>query len=105
MEVNASIVRAMRTSRGWTQQHLADACDISLRTVQRVEKYGTASNETVMGLCAVFEINARELSVIPEYDEAALKQVKVKDFGLFIGLAGLGGFIMGVAPVWAFLQF
>jgi transcriptional regulator with XRE-family HTH domain len=95
----------MRNARGWTQQHLADACDISLRTVQRVEKYGTASNETIMGLCAVFEIDARELSVVPKYNEAALEPVKVKDFGVFIGLAGVGGFILGVGTVWVFLQF
>jgi hypothetical protein len=60
---------------------------------------------TVIGLCAVFEINTRELSVIPEYDEAALKPVQMKDLGLFIGLARVGGFIMGIATVWAFLQF
>lgn len=56
MEVNAQLIKSMRTKRSWTQQHLADACGISLRTVQRVERYGTASNETVMGLASVFEV-------------------------------------------------
>jgi len=65
MEVNAQKIKAMRSDKGWTQQHLADACSISLRTVQRVERYGTASNETVMGLCAVFEVERGEF-VLPD---------------------------------------
>lgn len=56
MRVNASLVKQLRTDKSWTQQHLADACGISLRTVQRVERYGTASNETLMALSAVFEV-------------------------------------------------
>ncbi|UTW56567.1 helix-turn-helix domain-containing protein [Kordiimonas sp. SCSIO 12610] len=103
MEVNASIVRSMRMSKGWTQQHLADACDVSLRTIQRVEKLGTASNETVMGLCAVFEVDQKELSIIPAYDPVAMQPVKVKDFGLFLCLAGGGGFVAGIATVLIYL--
>ena len=56
MEIDSSTIKNLRTQRSWTQQHLADACDISLRTVQRIEKIGNASNESVMSLCAVFEI-------------------------------------------------
>lgn len=54
MDVNAKKIKALRKSKGWTQQHLADACAISLRTVQRVERYGNASQETVLSLAAVF---------------------------------------------------
>ncbi|MCA1766774.1 MAG: helix-turn-helix transcriptional regulator [Idiomarina sp.] len=46
----------LRNRRGWTQQHLADACAVSLRTIQRVEKEGIASQETVAALCSVYEI-------------------------------------------------
>jgi transcriptional regulator with XRE-family HTH domain len=57
MDVNAKKIKMWRTKKGWTQQHLADACAISLRTVQRVERYGNASQETVLSLAAVFEIS------------------------------------------------
>jgi transcriptional regulator with XRE-family HTH domain len=50
MEVNASLIKNQRLINGWTQQHLADACSVSLRTIQRVERYGQASNETVASL-------------------------------------------------------
>lgn len=56
MQVDAAKVIDLRNKRGWTQQHLADACAVSLRTIQRVEKEGIASQETVSALCSVYEI-------------------------------------------------
>lgn len=63
MDINAPTVKQHRSERAWTQQHLADACGVSLRTIQRVERYGTASNETLMSLAAVFEIEQKLLMV------------------------------------------
>jgi len=65
MDVNAKKIKTLRTTKGWTQQHLAEACAISLRTVQRVERYGNASQETVLSLAAVFEISQIDI-VVPE---------------------------------------
>ncbi len=65
MDVNAKKIKNLRTDKGWTQQHLADACAISLRTVQRVERYGNASQDTVLGLASVFEVSQSEL-IVPE---------------------------------------
>jgi len=61
MKVNALIIKEYRTSHAFTQQHLADACDVSLRTIQRVERYGVASSETLMSLSAVFGVDKLEL--------------------------------------------
>ena len=63
MEVRAETVRNERLQRGWTQQHLADAAGCSLRTVQRIERHGVASNESVSALCAVFELERGDLLV------------------------------------------
>ncbi len=65
MYINAELIKTKRVAQSWTQQHLADACGISLRTVQRVERYGNASNETAMALAAVFEIEQSEI-VLPD---------------------------------------
>ena len=46
MKVNAHKLREYRTLKGWTQQHLADVTGLSLRTVQRIEKTGLASQES-----------------------------------------------------------
>jgi transcriptional regulator with XRE-family HTH domain len=69
MDVNAKKIKELRTGKGWTQQHLADACAISLRTVQRVERYGNASQDTVLGLSSVFEIQQSEIIVAEEVIE------------------------------------
>lgn len=57
MQIDADKAIELRNKRGWTQQHLADACAVSLRTIQRVEKDGIASQETVAALCSVYEID------------------------------------------------
>lgn len=61
MNVNQEKIKAMRVERGWTQQHLADVSNLSLRTVQRIESLGVASMETVNALCSVFEIERKQL--------------------------------------------
>jgi len=97
MEINRQKVKHLRIERNWTQQHLADACDISLRTVQRIEKCGNASTESIMSLCAVFEIIKQDICVVPRVQPEQLQSVKAKPYflimilGVFIGI-GLGAF-------------
>ena len=64
MEVSSERVREARMARGWTQQQLAEIANLSLRTVQRVEKQSVASNETVSALSAVLEIPRTELMTL-----------------------------------------
>ena len=71
MDINASIIKNERLARSWTQQHLADACNLSLRTVQRVERFGSAAPDTVMELCAVLEVSQDVLVVKPENTDKA----------------------------------
>lgn len=40
MQINNNTVKLLRTEKSWTQQHLADASGVSLRTIQRVESDG-----------------------------------------------------------------
>ena len=56
MLVDAQKLKLLRTDKNWTQQQLADQSHLSLRTVQRVEKDGVASNDTVAAYSAVFEL-------------------------------------------------
>ena len=100
MDVNAKKIKELRTGKGWTQQHLADACAISLRTVQRVERYGNASQDTVLGLSSVFEIQQSDIIVpeeaiqdISEAEKNNDSQLKQLFFAVLIG-AFVGAFIM-----------
>lgn len=63
MMINAELIREHRTKRGWTQQQMAEVADLSLRTVQRIENQGVASNESVSSLSAVLELPREDLLV------------------------------------------
>ncbi|MCK0070333.1 MULTISPECIES: helix-turn-helix domain-containing protein [Kordiimonas] len=72
MQINAALIKENRNAKSWTQQHLAEACDLSLRTVQRVERLGVASPETVLSLCAVLEIPQKQIIVEDTASKAGL---------------------------------
>ena len=61
MKISSSIVRRLRTERGWSQDQLAIASGLSLRTIQRVEAEGIASMDTAVSLAATYEIRLIEL--------------------------------------------
>lgn len=61
MNVDANRIRSERENRGWSQEHLGNVAGLSLRTVQRIEKTGTASFESVAALAAVFSVDLADL--------------------------------------------
>ncbi len=61
MQVNADLIKAEREKRAWSQEHLAAAAGVGLRTIQRVESSGIASKETAQALAAVFECQVQHL--------------------------------------------
>lgn len=63
MRVSPSIVRKLRTDLGWSQEQLAIASGLSLRTIQRVEAEGVVSLETRASLAATFGVSASALAV------------------------------------------
>lgn len=88
MEVNSQLIKQYRTDKAYTQQHLADACGVSLRTIQRVERYGVASSETLMSLSAVFEVNSK----VFQAQEAEIETVQptgIQASHIIIALTGI----------------
>jgi transcriptional regulator with XRE-family HTH domain len=61
MKINSQKVISERKNKAWSQQHLADASVVSLRTIQRVENNGTGSLETIKALASCFELDVNEL--------------------------------------------
>ena len=57
----AEKVKTFRQDNGWSQELLAKASGLSLRTIQRVEKDGSSSAETQLALAAAFNISPKEL--------------------------------------------
>ena len=61
MLLKSDMIRAHRHQKGWTQEQLAELCDISVRTVERLEKTGMASMETTNALASVLEVERVQL--------------------------------------------
>ena len=59
--INSDAVRLLRKNKGWSQEQLARASGLSLRTIQRVEAEGKASLETKVCLAATLETNLDKL--------------------------------------------
>ena len=57
------IVRKKRLQRGWSQEQLAELSGLNVRTIQRLERNGKASNETLKSLAAVFECEFTDLQL------------------------------------------
>lgn len=61
MQLNVQTLKQLRESKAWSQSQLADVAGISLRTVQRIEKSGIASHESVMSICSAYDIKINDL--------------------------------------------
>lgn len=62
MKINASTLRQKRKEKFWSQEELAIASGLGLRTIQRVESDGNASFDTIKSIASALEIPARELT-------------------------------------------
>jgi transcriptional regulator with XRE-family HTH domain len=56
------LIQKLRLKRGWSQQQLAEASGLSVRTIQRIETGHPASIETLKSIAAVFEIDFSTLN-------------------------------------------
>ncbi|MCG8637502.1 MAG: 2TM domain-containing protein [Desulfobacterales bacterium] len=65
------IVRKLRLERGWSQEQLAELCNLSVRTIQRIERGQKPSLETLNALAAVFEIDVSGLTMEADMTEKA----------------------------------
>jgi len=101
MEINSNIIRDLRQEKGWTQQHFADAAGLSLRTIQRVERDGSAAKETVLAICATLEIQPKQLSIIPVVDPSQLQETNIyKQLLPVVGALLLGALGGGLMTYW-----
>jgi transcriptional regulator with XRE-family HTH domain len=69
MQLDPHVIRAERKKRAWSQEHLAKVTGLGLRTIQRIEATGTASNESAAALAAVL---ARPLEHLTRIDPVAV---------------------------------
>jgi len=66
MNVDRVLLKSERQKRAWSQEHLANVSGLGLRTIQRIERSGVASYESMQALAAVFSLRVEDLAVTPD---------------------------------------
>ena len=61
MKINAQLVVTLRNRRSWSQEELATAAGLNLRTIQRIESDGVASLQSRKALASAFDVGVNEL--------------------------------------------
>ena len=92
MQVNIDVIKSQRSNRAWSQTQLAEVSGLSLRTIQRIEKTGVASLESIKSLASVFEIDIKDIQKCLNKPVYSLKSKFVTLFGA-VGLI-LSGLVM-----------
>jgi len=107
------IVKKLRLQHGWSQEHLAQISDLSIRTIQRIEQGKKPGLETLNALAAVFNVPITTLQNQPEINDlehiALLEKIqKIKNFyvqlttyGAVITLLFIINFVTNPDYLWA----
>ena len=61
MTVNPNFIVGLRKQRSWSQDELAGASGLNLRTIQRIERTGVASLQSRKALASAFDLEPAEL--------------------------------------------
>lgn len=86
VKINSRFVIAEREKRAWSQQHLADASGLALRTIQRIEATGTASYESAKSMAACFGVAMADLRASDELEQKPFWRSRaVKVIGSVVG--------------------
>ncbi|WP_202862886.1 helix-turn-helix domain-containing protein [Microbulbifer sp. A4B17] len=69
MKVNAELIAKLRKGKSWSQEELAIASGLNLRTIQRIEKEASASLQSRKALASALDIDVQDL----DYEEKQMK--------------------------------
>ena len=70
MKINAELVLSARKAKSWSQEELAIASGLNLRTIQRIESEAAASLQSKKALAAAFDVDIHDL----DYEETRMKR-------------------------------
>jgi transcriptional regulator with XRE-family HTH domain len=90
MKINSALVLQLRNARSWSQEELATAAGLNLRTIQRIENEASASLQSKKALASVFNIDSKAL-------ETREVQTMVKHEYKTLNIPIKKGFLSGIA--------
>lgn len=86
MKINADLILSLRSAKSWSQDELAIASGLNLRTIQRIESEATISLQSKKAIAAALDIDIRDLDY---QEQQTMKRYQYKTvempfkFGLF----------------------
>ncbi|MES1199558.1 MAG: helix-turn-helix transcriptional regulator [Pseudomonadota bacterium] len=90
-------LKQLREAKAWSQEHLAQAANLSLRTIQRMEAEGVCSAESKLAVAGALEVSPAALS--PAAPEIAARTLGHRR-GVFWGnLCVVAGALSGAAGI------
>ena len=63
MKVDIELLLKLRRDRAWSQDELATASGLNLRTIQRIEKEASASLQSMKALASALDLGVRDLEL------------------------------------------
>jgi transcriptional regulator with XRE-family HTH domain len=70
MKINADLVLKARKEKSWSQEELAIASGLNLRTIQRIESEASASLQSKKALASALDLDIQDL----DYQEISMRQ-------------------------------
>lgn len=86
MQVNSSLLKQERNKRAWSQEHLAQDSGLGLRTIQRIESSGMASNESITSIATVFGMTVAHFMVDTQIEARNAEAGSFQKYRLWITL-------------------
>jgi transcriptional regulator with XRE-family HTH domain len=93
VQVDGGLIRSEREKRAWSQEHLAAAAGIGVRTLQRIEATGVASYESVRAISSVLELPVGALRAGERSSRPAAGRWLGAALAVAV-LAGVSGFLL-----------
>ena len=84
MRVKSELILQLRNDKAWSQDELAIASGLNLRTIQRIEKEGTASLQSLKALAAAFGTGIQDLK---HEDREMISELIGKDVTIVMGIS------------------
>src|SRR6185503_10340776 len=101
VRVDSKLIRSERENRGWSQGHLARVAGLSLRTIQRIEKTGSASFESVTALASVLSVEVAELRA-DESEPSRQRAIRLSlELPMRLALAAVSGVLCALHFRWS----
>lgn len=89
MKINAELVLELRSQKAWSQEELAIAAGLNLRTIQRIEKDSTASLQSKKALASALDV---DISDLDHEEKPIMKKYRYK----VIDISAKEGFLAGI---------